>query len=77
MLTEIFDLVLNVRPRCVSNMKSLGFLCHVCAMIYPYKLNSVVNAKVLSSCIVSMMTVNGGCSLVISNFVAMPSYKTS
>jgi len=31
LLTEIFDLALNVRPRCVSKMKSLGYSVWVAA----------------------------------------------
>jgi len=48
LLTEIFDFALNVRPRYVSSMNSLG--CSVYVMIYPHKLNSAVlaNAKVVS-----------------------------
>jgi len=57
LLTEIFYFALNVRPRCVSSMKSLG--CSVCVIMYPQKLNSAVrvNAKV-ASCVVTVKTVS-------------------
>jgi len=47
LLMEIFDLVLNVRHRNVSRMKSLE--CSIWVIIYPHKLNSAVfaNAKII------------------------------
>jgi len=57
LLTEIIYFALNVRPRCVSSMKSLG--CTVSVIIYPHKLNSAVlaNWKVVS-CAVTVKTVS-------------------
>jgi len=54
LLTEIFDLALNVGPCRISKMKSLG-----CFVEYPHKLNSAAfaSAKVVY-CVITMKTVS-------------------
>jgi len=56
LLTEIFYLALNVRPRCVSKQ---SLRCSVWVMMYPHKLNPTVfaSAKVVSD-IVTVKMVN-------------------
>jgi len=75
LLTKIFDLILNIRPCCVSRMKSLGY--SVWVIMYLHKLNSTVfaSAKIVSSIITAKTVIVW--LLLDVNLIAVPSYKTS